>query len=109
MRSKASSGRGSCLTRLSGPGAGACEAKLAAVADHAIFRLTSSGAGACEAKLAAVADNSAKDLSGSWGFLRRSSLEAPQPPVLFIAGLHRRQVSWRVMADILTAIFHIIT
>ena len=92
-----------------GSGAEACEAKLTAVADHAILRLMSSGAGACEAKLAAVADNSAKDLSGNWGSLRRSSSDAPQPPVLFIAGLHRRQVSWRVMADVLTVIFHIIT
>ena len=71
-------------------GAGACEARLTTVADLAIFRLAGPGAGACEAKLYSDRGVFCKGLVRELGVFRRSSLNVPQPPVLFIAGLHRR-------------------
>ena len=71
-------------------GAGACEARLTTVADLAIFRLAGPGAGACEAKLYSDRGVFCKGLVRELGVFRRSSLNVPQPPVPFIAGLHRR-------------------
>ena len=71
-------------------GAGACEARLTTVADLAIFCLAGPGAGACEAKLYSGRRVFFEELARKLGVFRRSSLNVPQPPVLFIAGLHRR-------------------
>ena len=78
------------IFRLAGPGAGACEAKLPAVADLAMHYFMRPGAEACEAQLYSGRGVFCEGLVRKLGVFRRSSLNVPQPPVLFIAGLHRR-------------------
>ena len=121
MRGKANSGRGSCCLSPYGTwgwslrskalqqsrtmhysersGAEACEAKLTAVADLAIFRLTGPGAGACEAKHPEVADHAMCYSVGSGAEACEAKLTAVADHAMYYSPFGTRSWSLRSKAS----------